>query len=54
MNEEIPFLDKDVSNALKGIAAVYIMIGHSIHLPYWKLGFFAFGGVFVRRIVLFL
>ena len=44
MDEEIPFLDKDVSNVLKGIAAVYIMIGHSIHLPYWKFGFFAFGG----------
>lgn len=54
MDEEIPFLDKDVSNVLKGIAAVYIMIGHSIHLPYWKLGFLLSGGVFVRRTVLFL
>lgn len=44
MNEKMPFLDKEISNILKGIAAVYIMIGHSMQLPYWQLGFLAFGG----------
>ena len=52
---QIPFLDKTVARRIKGIAAIYIMLSHLIHSPYWQLGFFLFGGgVFVRWHILFL
>ena len=41
---QIPFLDKTVTRRIKGIAAIYIMLSHLIHSPYWQLGFFLFGG----------
>lgn len=41
---QIPFLDKTVALRIKGIAAIYIMLSHLIHSPYWQLEFFLFGG----------
>lgn len=52
---QIPFLDKTVALRIKGIAAIYIMLSHLIHSPYWQLGFFLFGGgVFICWHILFL
>jgi len=41
---QITFLDKTVALRIKGIAAIYIMLSHLIHSPYWQLEFFLFGG----------
>lgn len=46
--DQIPFLKKHVATEIKGIAAIYIMLSHLVSSPWWWMGFFLFGGGFVR------
>lgn len=43
-DNQIPFFQKKVALRMKGFAAIYIMLSHLIHSPFWQLGFFLFGG----------